>query len=313
MLHLLGVHYTDALPMKPEGADFGVTIDFERGKSDPVQVFTAMTELLRAFSNMDRLLVGAVAPRADVMSVIEDIEAASITAWVKNILRQADDEAIKSMDVKKAVGVYLVKAKYKIIEYADTYQAWADERRRDQLKADLSALAEEAGAPTLAPPQVDVRMLEGPINEVQTAKERLAQGETITLRGQGMPDMKVDTSNTERVDFEPRSAPSEPMDGGGAEMLLLIRKPDLIGRAKWDFRHGKHSISASIEALGWMTRFHRGEIAIAPGSEMRAKVRLTYQRDSSGGITGVDYAVTEVVDVIAPTHEGTARLFPDET
>ena len=311
MITILGVRYTDIQPMRPENADFGVTINYERGRSDPVQVFSAMTELLRAFKGMDRLLVGAVAPEAEVSTVIEDIEAASITAWIKNILNKADDDAIKSMDVRKAIGIYLVKAKYTIIKFADNYQTWADGRRREQLRADLTALAEQARVPTLALPQVEIDNLEGPINELQAAKERLGNGESITVRGEDMPDFEINVRNSERIKLSAEPTGEEEVDGGSAEMLLLIRKPDLIGKAKWEFKHGKQSISAAISDEDWMARFHRGEVVLAPGSEMRAAVRLTYQRDDRSSLTGVEYSVTKVIDVVAPTSEERASLFTD--
>lgn len=96
-------------------------------------------------------------------------------------------------------------------------------------------------------------------------------------------------------------------------MILLIRKPDLIGKAKWEFKHGKQTINASISDAHWMARFHRGEEgSITPGAEMRARVQMTYHRDNVGSISGVDYEIVEVMGILPPTASMQEALFPEE-
>lgn len=270
-----------------------------------------MTELLRAFSQIDQTLVSAVEPGTQTITVIEDIQAASITAWIRNVLHKADDEAIKSMDLKKAAGVYLVKGKYKILEFLESHQAKEEARRRTVLRQDLEALAAEV-SPQLVAPAIDVRQLEGPMNEVQSAKRRLTNGEKLTIKGVGQPEMVLDTAASNPVAVEAESAETtEDVDGGDAEMLLLIRKPDLIGKAKWEFKHGAQTIRAGVEDERWMAKFHRGEETILPGSEMRAKVVLNYERDQSGKLVGVDYSIAKVLELVPPSPSDQAALFPE--
>ncbi|MEL6735863.1 MAG: hypothetical protein AAFO98_08300, partial [Pseudomonadota bacterium] len=84
MIKSLSVEYTDFEPVKPQDADYGVTIDFDRGTSDPVRVFEAMVKALSGFKEIDRLVLGAIDPDYTPTMVLEDVEAASITSWVKN-------------------------------------------------------------------------------------------------------------------------------------------------------------------------------------------------------------------------------------
>lgn len=169
--------------MRPEDAQFGVKIDFVRGQSNPVQIFAAMTELLRGFVELDRQLVAAILPEAIPETVIEDIEAASITAWIRSALSKADDKAIESMDVKKAVGVYLVKAKYKVIEFLDDREHQENTRRKAQLLTDLSELAAEMPTSALFPTRIELPALQRPMNDIQSGKAKLQAGETLTLKG----------------------------------------------------------------------------------------------------------------------------------
>lgn len=299
--------------MRPEDAQFGVKIDFVPGQSNPVQIFAAMADLLRGFVELDRQLIAAVLPDASPQTVIEGIEAASITAWIRSALNKADDKAIESMDVKKAIGVYLVKAKYKIIEFLDDRDHRENARRKTQLLADLTELA--GGMPTsiLFPTSIDLPALERPMNDIQNGKARLQGGETLTLRGEGQPDLKVDTDSIGTVGFSEPVKTAVTNDGGSAQMILLIRKPDLIGKAKWEFKHGRQTVTATISDAHWIARFHRGEEgSITPGSEMRARVHMTYQRDDAGSIAGVDYEVVEVLGILPPTASMQEALFSED-
>jgi len=76
---LLSVAYTDEAPMKPADADFGVTIDFEKGVSDPVKVFESMAMMLGGLRKIDEVVIGAVDDDLLPTMVLEDVEAASIT------------------------------------------------------------------------------------------------------------------------------------------------------------------------------------------------------------------------------------------
>ena len=289
-------------------------IDFVRGQSNPVQVFAAMTDLLRGFVEIDRQLIAVVMPDASPETVIEDVEAASITAWIRSALSKADDKAIESMDMKKAMGVYLVKAKYKVIEFLDDRAQREDTRRKEQLLSDLSELATAMPTSRMFPVPIDLTALEGPLNDIQNGKAKLQGGETLTLKGQGHPDLTVDTKTTGTVDFSVAVPEVANNDGGSAQMTLLIRKPDLIGKTKWEFKHGKQTVNAPISDADWMARFHRGEErSIVPGAEMRARVHMTYQRDGSGAIASVEYEVVEVLGIVPPTPSMQATLFAEDS
>ncbi len=51
--------------------------------------------------------------------LLEDIEAGSIKVWLRNALHAVEDEALKTLDWKPAVGKYLVRAKYAVIRWID--------------------------------------------------------------------------------------------------------------------------------------------------------------------------------------------------
>lgn len=299
--------------MRSEGAEFGVTIDYVRGQSNPVQVFQAMTDLLAGFTNIDRVLIDAVAPEIEAVAVIEEIEAASITAWVTNKLKKIDDEALKDLDVKKQIGAYVVKAKYRIIDFLEELEQKQTLHRQEQLRRDLEAIGASLDL-QLVPPTIDLKALAPGMNQIQRGKERLTRDEKLTLRSEYAPDREVRVEDSEPVTIsEPERDVDASETGGTAEMMLLIKKPDLLGKSQWEFRHGKHTLRANVEDADWLEKFHSGSERIVPGSVMKASVRYAYKYDDRGNLLETVHDVVAVRGLISPTPQEQEQLFgPDD-
>jgi hypothetical protein len=82
------------------------------------------------------------------------------------------------------------------------------------------------------------------------------------------------------------------------EIILGIRKPDLLGEAMWQFSHGKVNISASISDEEWLRKFHEQEIALYSGDSMRCRVLFTYVYDEDGGLLEQKTEVIKVLEII---------------
>lgn len=107
--------------MNPEDpSSYTIKIDFSRGTPDPARVFDATASYIRAFQGMDTsLLYPFDVPGVRSIVLLEDIQAGSLLTILKTILEGVDDEALKDLDWKKAVGAYLVRAKHRLIAYID--------------------------------------------------------------------------------------------------------------------------------------------------------------------------------------------------
>jgi hypothetical protein len=82
--------------------------------------------MIRALQRLDATLVEAIDSKIEPLMVLEEIESGSLVVWLKNILTATDDEALKKLDWKPAVGKYLVRAKH-------VYIRWATEKMADAL------------------------------------------------------------------------------------------------------------------------------------------------------------------------------------
>ena len=129
-------------PMPPPDADFAFTIDFEKGAGDPRRVFEAAGTLVDAFEILDGALLNVVDSNIQTLMVLEDVEAGSLRVWLKNLLNRIPDEALKDLEWKKAVGHYLVKAKYLILKFCDDDSA-GGRNRLDLLREELRELGRE--------------------------------------------------------------------------------------------------------------------------------------------------------------------------
>src|SRR2546422_288088 len=100
-------------------ADFGIKLEFEPNSPRPSRIFRTMTGLIEACEEIDNDLAASISIRVQPVLVLEDIEAGSVTAWLKYVLESVDDDALKNLEWKKIVGAYLVKGKRKLIEFIE--------------------------------------------------------------------------------------------------------------------------------------------------------------------------------------------------
>jgi hypothetical protein len=109
-------------PMPPPDADFSFTVDFVKGQGDPRRVFDAASLFIEGLEELEGAVASSVASRIKTLMVLEDVESGSLKIFLKTILQDLDDEALKAGHWKAAVGPALVRAKYVAIEYLNRDQ-----------------------------------------------------------------------------------------------------------------------------------------------------------------------------------------------
>jgi hypothetical protein len=283
--------------MRPAEADFGVTVSFERGKADPVRVFEALTLILHGFSELDRVMVGALDAKLAPLMVLEDVEAQSITAWARTKLRQTDDEVLKSGDWKKALGAALTTAKYRVLEYLDAKVAANEGRRLEQLRSDLEKIAHEPELRHMPlPAEIKLKALVVSLDRIQEGKALLTQSEKLTIRSEGEVH-EVDISETKRPSDYLSEVEGSKASGTMA-MTMLVRRPDYLGNTKWEFKHGPDTISAAISDEEWLNRFRSGLELVLPGSALECLVAYHYSYGKSGDLLNARHEIIRVLRVI---------------
>ncbi len=297
--------------MRPADADIGIKIDFDRGDSDPVQVFNAMTEMLRAFRTFDELLFNAIDPQLQPIMVLEDVEAASMTSWIKTKIEKIDDDALKDFSIRKQIGSYAVKAKYRILRYLDEREKEEERQRLAQLQDDLYRLARENALGHFPlPDRIPLKQLAVPMDQFQAAKSLLSQNDAVTVKSD-VGDHNVDLSVTKRPGSFVADTGDVRPSTGTMEMTLLVRKPDMLGKSLWEFRHGKTTIFAHVEDEDWMQRFRNGLENLVPGASMVCTVRYEYEYDKTGALLSAKHDIVKVHRVVPPGIGKQTGLFDD--
>jgi hypothetical protein len=281
--------------MPPEDADFSFTIDFEKGAGDPRRVFDSARSLIEGFELADEALANVVAASIQPVLILEDIEAGSLKVWLKAVLNRVPDEAIRDFEWKKAVGHYLLKAKYVILKFCDDENA--GQKGLQEITNELQNLARETDArhlPDYAP--VHQGRLVAAMDQIQDAKRSLGPNDkliididdksySVDLAQTWEPSEVIHVANTKETHSE-------------GEVILTIRRPDLLGSTMWQFRHGRSSVSAPINDEKWLRDFHDHKIPIYSGDALRSRVRFTYIYDDKGTLIESKIEIIEVLEVI---------------
>jgi len=282
---------------KPMKADFAISIDFQRGSESPARVFRAMTGLIDAFQEIDRGLARTIDINIEPVLLLEDVETGSLRVWLTTLLKEVDDEALKKLDWKTAVGKYLVKAKYLIINFMEGKTTVSDHTEVEALRRDLLSLAKETDVlniPVYQP--VSTRMV---LNDLELL--------TRAVSPLGAADKAIYTTKDDASNFNlsfsvaPESLEAivtrETIESDGT-MILVVKKPDYLGESMWDFRHSNRTLQAKLLDYEWLKKFQNREVEVRPGDAIRARVKVRTSYDHDGEVIGEHYEVIEVIEVL---------------
>ena len=97
--------------------DFEIELDYNKEATRPSRVFDTMASLIDAFEYIDKELVKTIDANITSSTVLELVNEGSVKSFLRNVLESVDDNALKEFDWKRIVGAYLLKAKYRLLEY----------------------------------------------------------------------------------------------------------------------------------------------------------------------------------------------------
>ena len=275
----------------PASGDIEIKIDYREDDGSPARVFDIASGIIRSFEGLDRALLDSIDSRISTEFILEDVEKKCLRVVLKNILRTLDDDALKSLDWKKQVGTYLLKAKYAAIEWADKKPG---AERIEDLTERVRQLAIETDVrhlPDYAP--ISPTRLAQPLDDFQRMKRSFKSGEglTVTL---GKEEYRAAISSawipSEHI-AEARGAQDLSND---IDMVLTIRKPDMLGKSMWQFKHGKANLSAPITDQQWLSEFHGGKHPVVPGDALRVRTRWESEYDEKGTLIDQKVSIIRV-------------------
>jgi hypothetical protein len=290
---------------RPTEADFGIEIDFRPGSDAPSRVFRTMTGLIEAFESVDKELVRSVA-RIQPILLLEDIEAGSIRTWLRTQLETLDDGTLKSGEWKKVVGIFLVKAKYIMVDFLEDHSTITNKAEIESLQAKILSAAEETNVlaiPTYRPI---------PMDKVADAIRLIGEA-TQTLKS---PDSARYLSDAGNANFNLTfSIAPQAFDElvtretitNQSTMILKVKKPDFLGESMWEFKYENRTIEAKFLDLPWLQKFRERSITLRPGDAIKASVETEVRYSVEGDVIFTVYkilAVYELISVEGSTQNG---------
>jgi hypothetical protein len=280
--------------------DFSFKIDFKKGSGNPRRIFDAASALIDAFQSLDRAVLPSLDGTIETSLVLEDVGAGSLRVKLANALRSVDEAALRSGDWKRLSGEFVNGVRLRVIEFLDNDQdvplriaALKNEIVEDAKGTDIRHL------PDYAP--VHEGRLIAALDKLQKAKAELEVGDGLVVEI-GKNEYTVDLKETWLPSETLDTVPSQPIEKENTlELVLTVRRPDMLKDTMWQFMHGKSNISAAMKDEPWMDQYHARKIPIYPGDALQCTIRVVYSYDEKGEL--IDQR-TEVVKVhsIIPGH-----------
>lgn len=278
-------------------ADFGIEVDFKRGSEAPSRVFRTVSELIEAFDNFDRDLIHSIDVKIEPVMLLEDIESGSVKTWLAYLFRAIDDEALKNLDWKKAVGAYLVKAKYRTIKFLENKTQISNRSEIIELERDLLELAKATEVkyiPTYSPiPRP--KLIEN-LEILSAAAHHLTDGDKLFYTS---PDGKIPFNLTFNiVPAAIEDLLTKEIITSTLEMILKVKKPDYLGESMWELKHEQKTVQVKILDADWLHRFQNRDVDIRPGDSIRAIVKVKTSYDYENEVINAHYTIEKVIEIL---------------
>lgn len=281
----------EVLPARSDPSVFSLTIEYNPLTESPGRLLRSTAHFVDSFAILDAAFATAIDPNMETTIALLGIEQGSIRAWLASLIRSFDDEAIRDLDWKKLIGAYLVRAKYRSLE-------WLEADQSNKKLIDLQAVIVEEASKTdalLIPayhPPSRALLLDG-LRRAQLAKDGLLDADTITY-DTGLDQIQLDPEHrldlTQIRDVEIQSIEKHDLHRAS----LKVKKPDLLGHSQWQLKFHDRTVPSAIEDHSWLSRFQSREVTLRPGDALICDGQLTRYFDKSGTPVSEKVEVTKI-------------------
>ncbi len=259
---------------------------------------------------MDRVFVQSISSEIQTTFILEDLRRSSIKVFLRNVLKNVNDDALRDLDWKKQVGAYLVKAKYAAISWLDEQSDENAPRKISDLTSEVTKLAKQTDTRRLPDyPEPNKTHLAQAMDHFQEEKAKFKDSDKVTITLDER-EYSVVLENTWSPSEHLSEEEEERELSNEADMFLIIRKPDFLGNTQWQFKHGRNSLSLPVEDGQWLEKFKAGEFPIKPGDALRVRVRSRFIYDKMGDLRETEMTIIKVFEV-KPMHEKTKDFWAD--
>lgn len=275
--------------------DFSILIDYKQDTEYPARVFKSLSEILDTIQYMDNSLLGLIEPGFESALFLQNVQAGSpLKVDLRHVIRSILEGAIQRFDDAEAKS-YLNEANIKTISYTSDKNTITN---IDEVKP----LQQQLVYPKLAAVQPTAQDLLKYIQRLSDSTSYLSEEDEVEYIPADSPDKPIRFNKSFRLPQEQVELINlGSIDDSEIEMVLMVKKPDLLGKSKWDFRlDEKTIISCQISDDAFIERLQQEHsIALRSGDSLHVRVKTTIKKDKSNQLIGLpEYEITKVLKVI---------------
>lgn len=275
---------------------FGIFIDYDKETGNPIRIFKTLSSILDAFEKIDKTLLGSIDTSIETRILLENIESGSVRSFFACLLKKIPDSAIRDLNYKKIIGEYLVKGKWKFIEFLENKKKIDCIKQIENLREEILILAEETEVleiPTYSPPTMP--QIINNLKLIKDSTSELIDTDKIeynTMNKEIEINKNFNINSDEIIDL----ITDKKMESTN-NMFLKVRKPDYLGETQWLFKHGTTPINAPINDIEWLQKFQSRQIDVRPGDSLECKVKIVLYYDHNKELINKKYSIEEVLQV----------------
>ncbi|CAN5513381.1 hypothetical protein BH24GEM3_BH24GEM3_05340 [soil metagenome] len=278
------------------GSLLEIRIDFERGTTDPGRVFRAMARTIDAVASLEEGLAASIATNIRPEIILQDIQARSLVAIIRSIMRVVDGEPLGTTWWEAATGRYVERSVIAVLRFIEGRDTIRNIDETEELILQLEIIAQETGAalPVHSAPIRPSKLVKD-IGELTSAVKELGPADAISVSSSSgvVPINTRFFLPPERVEeLLTREVLSQQL-----VLRLVVKRPDYLGNSMWQFRYQDHVIDARILDLPWLQEFQSGRVALWPGDALRAETKVEVKLGKNREIIARNYSVIRVLGV----------------
>ncbi len=276
---------------------FALKIDFIKDSEDPARIFRCMSGMIQAFSEFDLHVAKTIDIETSPILLLQDIESGSLVTWLKNSLKGIPDEALKEMEWKRIFGQFLYESRNSFVEWLENKETINSRREIQELQEIILEKAEKSNlnhVPAYSPPSQ--QQILSSASSLKKAVNNLSNKDKsvfISRNKEKSINQKFQISDTTIKELLTlREIIQE------QEAILLVKKPDYLGKSKWVFRYKGHQVEAHIAHADWIGGFQKQKEKVLPGDSIRARIKAMISYGFDGEIVHEAYEIIEVLEII---------------
>lgn len=296
-------------PATPK-AGFAISVCFDKDAEHPQRIFRAIGGVISAFEDLDRVFAKSLDPSIEPVLVLEDVEAGSIRIWLRDKLIQTEDQSLYELDWKPMVGKYLLAAKWAFVEWVTDEEKRQSPRSLSDLRKKFMELATQTDLKKIpaygVPSHSD---LIGAAEKIGGAISQLDKGDSVEYISEPGTAKFSLTQNWEDLKLADLAV-RETIESPPTPMILAVRRPDYLGEAQWEFRHGKRTIRARVEDESWLKSFQDRNVDVRPGDALCCIVRVQIKYGFDNELVAESFTIDKVDEILENQYQQ-ADLFSD--